>query len=59
MKINKNELIEHYNFYVEDEEENGNQPLSYDEWNEEYLDDLLSVLNKMKRAKSVYDRHNI
>ena len=44
MEITKNELIEHYNFYVEDEEENGNQPLSYDEWNEEYLDDLLNVL---------------
>ena len=27
--------------------------------NEEYLDDLLSVLNKMKEQKSVYDRHNI
>lgn len=51
MKITKNELIEHYNFYVEDEEENGNQPLSYDEWNEEYLDDLLSVLNKMKEQR--------
>ena len=54
MKITKNELIEHYNFYVEDEEENGNQPLSYDEWNEEYLDDLLSVLNKMKAKNYKY-----
>ena len=42
--MTENELIEHYNFYVEDEEENGNQPLSYAEWYKEYLDDLLSVL---------------
>ena len=31
------ELMEHYNFYVEDEEENRNKPLSYDEWSREYV----------------------
>tara|TARA_R110001606_G_scaffold318331_1_gene465163 strand:+ start:43 stop:186 length:144 start_codon:yes stop_codon:yes gene_type:complete len=38
------ELMEHYNFYVEDEEENGNQPLTYNEWNIEYIDALLSIM---------------
>ena len=38
------ELMEHYNFYVEDEEENGNQPLTYNEWNREYIYALLSIM---------------
>tara|TARA_R110002096_G_scaffold362661_1_gene555843 strand:+ start:3214 stop:5445 length:2232 start_codon:yes stop_codon:yes gene_type:complete len=45
--VTKDELMEHYNFYVEDEEENGNKPLSYDEWYGEFGDELEYKLNNI------------
>jgi len=38
--ITKDELMEHYDFYVEDEEENGNIPLNYDEWYGEFGEEI-------------------
>jgi len=40
MKVNKDLLIEHYNFYKQDEEENGNIPLNFNEWYREFGEEI-------------------
>ena len=42
--MNRNELLEHYNNYVENCTEN-EIPISFEEWQREYKNDLLIILN--------------
>ena len=45
-KIDQYELMEHYDFYVEDEEENGNTPLNYNEWYREFGDKIKQTIKR-------------
>jgi hypothetical protein len=46
--VDIDEIMEHYNFYVEDEEENDNEPLSFDSWLENYGEDTAIMLSEIQ-----------
>jgi hypothetical protein len=51
--IDKDELMEHYVFYREDEEYNGNIPLNYEEWYEEFGDEIEYQIRNIYGAEGV------
>ena len=42
--MNEHDLRDHYDFYVEGETYEGNNPLSYDEWVFNYKDALIALM---------------
>ena len=48
MILNKDEITEHFTFYIEDCKEDNLIPLSYEEWQREILPDLINILKERK-----------
>tara|TARA_R110000765_G_scaffold25813_1_gene63304 strand:- start:5606 stop:8392 length:2787 start_codon:yes stop_codon:yes gene_type:complete len=42
--MDEDEIMEHYVFYWEEEDDSGNIPLNYEEWKENHLEDLIMIM---------------
>jgi hypothetical protein len=50
--VDKDEVMQHYDFYVEQEEDNDNEPLSFDLWLQEYGEDTAIMLSDIEARKN-------